>query len=62
MQEGPKRGRILCPEVNADRLQREKAKEGVHIQLLKVKSRIGIEVNEKADKLAHDACRPPYRH
>ena len=35
----------------------QKAKEGVHVQLLKVKSHIGIEGNAKADKPAHDACR-----
>ena len=37
-----------------------KASDGVRleIQLLKVKSHIGIEGNEKADKLAHEACRP----
>ena len=35
-----------------------KARDGVKVQLLKVKSHIGIEGNEKADKLAHEACRP----
>ena len=35
-----------------------KARDGVKVQLLKVKSHIGIEGNEKADKLAHKACRP----
>ena len=36
-----------------------KAREGLHVQLLyKVKSHIGIEGNETADKLAHDACIP----
>ena len=35
-----------------------KAREGVHVQLLKVKSHIGIEGNEKADALAHEACKP----
>ena len=36
----------------------KKAREGVHVQLLKVKSHIGIEGNEKADALAHEACKP----
>ena len=36
----------------------KKAKEGVHVQLLKVKSHIGIEGNEKADALAREACKP----
>ena len=35
-----------------------KAREGVHVQLVKVKSHIGTEGNEMADKLAHDACVP----
>ena len=38
----------------------QKARDGVHVQLLKVKSHIGIEGNEKADKLAHDACIPHF--
>ena len=38
----------------------QKGRDGAHVQLLKVKSHIGIEHNEKADKLAHDACRPHY--
>ena len=36
----------------------KKAREGVHVQLLKMKSHIGIEGNEKADALAHEACKP----
>ena len=36
----------------------KKAREGVRVQLLKVKSHIGIEGNEKADALAHEACKP----
>ena len=36
----------------------KKAREGVHVQLLKVKSHIGFEGNEKADALAHEACKP----
>ena len=36
----------------------KKAREGVHVQLLKVKSHIGIEGNEKADALEHEACKP----
>ena len=36
----------------------KKARGGVHVQLLKVKSHIGIEGNEKADALAHEACKP----
>ena len=36
-------------------------RDAVDKQLLKVKSHIGIEGNEKADKLAHDACRPHSR-
>ena len=36
----------------------KKAREVVHVQLLKVKSHIGIEGNEKADALAHEACKP----
>ena len=36
----------------------KKARVGVHIQLLKVKSHIGIEGNEKADALAHEPCMP----
>ena len=36
----------------------KQAREGVHIQRLKVKSHIGIEGNEKADHLAHEACQP----
>ena len=36
----------------------KKAREGVHVQLLKVKSHIGIEGNVKADALAHEACKP----
>ena len=36
----------------------KKAREGVHVQLLKVKSHIGIEGNEKADALVHEACKP----
>ena len=38
----------------------KKAREGVHVQLLKVKPHIGIEGNEKADALAHEACKPEY--
>ena len=36
----------------------KKAREGVHVQLLKVKSHIGIEGNEKADAFTHEACKP----
>ena len=36
----------------------KKAKAGVHVQLFKVKSHVGIEGNEKADALAHEACKP----
>ena len=36
----------------------KKARGGVHVQLLKVKSHIGIEGHEKADALAHEACKP----
>ena len=36
----------------------KKAREGLHVQLLKVKSHIAIEGNEKADALAHEACKP----
>ena len=38
----------------------KKAREGVHVQLLKVNSHIGIGGNEKADALAHEACKPEY--
>ena len=36
----------------------KKAREGVHVQLLKVKSHIGIEGNVKADALSREACKP----
>ena len=36
----------------------EKARNGIQVQILKVKSHIGIEGNEKADRLANDACIP----
>ncbi len=35
-----------------------KAREGVNMKLLEVKSHVGIEGNEEADKLAHEACIP----
>ncbi len=38
----------------------QKARDSVHVQLLNVKSHIGVEGNEKADKLAHDACIPRF--
>ena len=38
----------------------KKAREGVHGQLLKVKFHIGIEGNEKADALVHEACKPEF--
>ena len=36
----------------------QKARDGVTVQTLEVKSHIGIEGSEKADKPAHEACRP----
>ncbi len=35
-----------------------KAREGMNLKLLKVKSHVGIEGNQEADKLAHEACIP----
>ena len=35
-----------------------KARNGIRVQLLKVKSHIGVEGNEQADRLANDACIP----
>ena len=34
----------------------QKARNGTHVQLLKVRFYLGIEGNGKADKLAHDAA------
>ena len=36
----------------------KKTREGVHVQLLNVKSHIGIEGNEQANALAYEACKP----
>ena len=62
---------IRCPSLHKDCKHQEllslnliveelakKAREGVHVQLLKVKSHIGIEGNGQADALAHEACKP----
>ena len=35
-----------------------KAREGVNVKLLKVKSHVSIEGNEEADKLEREACIP----